>query len=423
MVNQASVECPSCGAAIDVDDVLRAKVDKELRAKYESDYRVKEEKLRSFQDKMVAERDQFSKEKEQYERRLKEELEQHLGQARKQLTEKLKKQLTEEKAEQIHTLQEELNQKSEQLRELNQTKAEVEKLKREKLEIRTQIELESERKLNTLLEQERKKIAALESEKNEFKLIESKKIIDQLKEQLQEANRKAEQGSMQLQGEAQELAIEEWLRSKFPMDTIEEIKKGVHGADCVQVVNTRTHANCGLIYYESKRTQNWSKDWIDKFKKDIQNRKADIGVLVTSTMPKELDRMGLIDGVWVCTYSEFKGLCAVLRQQIVNLHQAIQTQENKGDKMSILYDYLTSPSFKNHIEGIVGAFQTMQEDLLREQRSMKKHWKQREKQIELIIDNTIGMYGSIKGIAGGAIAPVKALELDAGLDEEDPDLV
>lgn len=227
--------------------------------------------------------------------------------------------------------------------------------------------------------------------------------------------RKQEQGSMQLQGEIQELAIEEYLTNQFPLDTIEEIKKGANGADCLQIVNTFESQNCGTIYYESKRTKNFSPAWIEKFKNDIREKKADIGVLVTEVLPSDMERMGLKDGVWICTFEEFKGLVTVLRQSIINLDIALQSQENKGDKMAMLYDFLTSTEFRMQIEGIVEGFSQMQDDLAKEKRAMQKIWSQREKQIDKVIANTVNMYGSIRGIAGNAIQTVKALELDENL--------
>lgn len=204
------------------------------------------------------------------------------------------------------------------------------------------------------------------------------------------------------------------MSDKYPFDVIEEIKKGSRGGDCIQVVHTREILNCGKIYYESKRTKDFQKSWIEKFKADMRNKGADIGVLVTETLPKELDRMGLLDGIWVCTYEEFKGLSSVLRESIVRVSQAKRSEEDKTDKMSLLYGYLTSTEFRMQIEAIVEGFTQMQSDLDSEKRSMQRIWKQREKQIEKVLDNTIGMYGSIKGIAGSSIANVKALELPYG---------
>ena len=251
-----------------------------------------------------------------------------------------------------------------------------------------------------------------------------KELQKQLEDQkmlTEEMKRKQEQGSMQMQGEVQELAIEEWLVAQFPLDTIEEIKKGARGGDCLQFVNTRTHQNCGTIYYESKRTKDFQPSWIEKFQADIRAKGANIGVLVTEVMPSDMDRMGLKDGIWICNYDEFKGLCGVLRESIVQLSIAISSQENKGDKMDMIYNYLTSNTFRMQIEAIVEGFTQMKSDLESEKRSMQRIWKQRDKQIEKVVTNTIDMYGSIKGIAGNAVQSVKALELP-GDDKGDPQL-
>ena len=254
-----------------------------------------------------------------------------------------------------------------------------------------------------------------------MKFRELQKQLEDQKNLTEEMKRKQEQGSMQLQGEVQELAIEEWLATQFPLDSIDEVKKGARGADCIQVVNTRSRHNCGKIYYESKRTKDFHTSWIEKFKADMRERDADIGVLVTEVMPSGLDRMGMMEGVWVCTYQEFKGLSAVLRESIIQLSLAVATQENKGDKMGMLYDFLTSTTFRMQIEAIVEGFSQMKSDLESEKRSMQRIWKQRERQIEKVITNTIDMYGSIKGIAGNAIQSVKALELGNGEEDFDDD--
>ncbi|NQU86276.1 MAG: DUF2130 domain-containing protein, partial [Mariniphaga sp.] len=245
------------------------------------------------------------------------------------------------------------------------------------------------------------------------------KQLEDQKNLTEEMKRKQEQGSMQLQGEVQELAIEEWLAAQFPLDSIEEIKKGARGGDCIQIVNTRARQNCGAIYYESKRTKDFQPSWIEKFKADIRDKGANIGVLVTEVMPSDMYRMGLKDGIWICNYEEFKGLCAVIRESIVQLSMAVSSQENKGDKMHMLYDYLTSNTFRMQVEAIVEGFSQMKADLEGEKRSMQRIWKQREKQLEKVITNTIDMYGSIKGIAGNAIQAVKALELPEGESFED----
>src|SRR3546814_7135406 len=177
---------------------------------------------------------------------------------------------------------------------------------------------------------------------------------------------------MQLQGEIQELAIEEWLAAQFPLDIIEEVKKGARGGDCIQVVNTHTRQCCGRIYYESKRTKDFQPGWIEKFKADMREKGADIGVLVTNAMPSNMDRMGIRDGVWICSYEEFKGICAVLRESVIQLSMVVASQENRGDKMHMLYDFLTSNTFRMQVEAIVEGFASMKNALESEKRSMQR---------------------------------------------------
>jgi hypothetical protein len=415
------ISCPNCGNPIDVEDILAHKLEEELKVKFNAQLAAEKKKYESELDTLNKAKEEFEAKKKKENELFQERLDKTLKEERKALEEKLKAKVKEESLEQLQALQDELKEKSEQVKELNRSKAEIEKLKREKDEMREQVEAESQKKLNELLFTEKDKIRKAEEERNELRFKELQKQLEDQKKLTEEMKRKQEQGSMQLQGEVQELAIEEWLISHFPLDTIEEIKKGARGGDCIQVVNTRTQQNCGKIYYESKRTKDFQSGWIEKFKTDIREKGADIGVLVTDAMPADMQRMGLRDGIWICTFEEFKGLCSVLRESIVQLSNALSSQENRGDKMHLLYDYLTSTTFRMQVEAIVEGFSQMKVALDSEKRAMQRIWKEREKQIEKVITNTIDMYGSIKGIAGSAIQPVKALELPEGedlLDEE-----
>ncbi len=417
MNNETQIKCPNCGTSIDVQDILAHQLEEEIKQKYQAQIAEEKKKYEAGQEKLNEDKLEFEKKKKQENELFQERLDNQLKEGKKEIESKLKLKLKEEQSEQFDALQKELNEKSEQIKELNRTKAEIEKLKREKSELKEIAEAESQKKLNEILIAQKEKIKKSEEDKNELRFKEMQKQLEDQKKLTEEMKRKQEQGSMQLQGEVQELAIEEWLASKFPLDTIEEIKKGARGGDCIQIVHSRTEQNCGTIYYESKRTKDFQPSWIEKFKADIRDRGANIGVLVTEVMPSDMDRMGLKDGLWICNYEEFKGLCAVLREGILQVNNAIVTQENKGDKMDLLYDYLTSNTFRMQIEAIVEGFTQMKSDLDSEKRSMQRIWKQREKQIEKVVTNTIDMYGSIKGIAGNAIQSVKALELP-GSDEE-----
>lgn len=420
MKNQTQIKCPNCGIFIDVQDILAHQLEEEIKQKFQSQLAEEKKKYKTEFESLNKAKEEFEQKKKQENELFQERLEKQLKEEKKSIEEKLKIKFQEEQSEQFKALQTELNEKSEQIKELNRTKAEIEKLKREKGELKEAVEAEAQKKLNEILLAEKEKIKKAEEERNELRFKELQKQLEDQKKLTEEMKRKQEQGSQQLQGEVQELAIEEWLATQFPLDTVEEIKKGARGGDCIQIVNTRARQNCGIVYYESKRTKDFQPSWIEKFKADIRDKGANIGVLVTEVMPSDMDRMGLKDGVWICNYEEFKGLCAVLRESIVQLSMAVSSQENKGDKMHMLYDFLTSNAFRMQIEAIVEGFTQMKSDLESEKRSMQRIWKQRDKQIEKVVANTIDMYGSIKGIAGNAIQAVKALELPEpnDLDED-----
>jgi hypothetical protein len=418
MSTESHIKCPNCGTDINVNNILSHQLEEEIRQKYQAQLTEEKQKYQKEKDALNNEKEEFEKQKKQDKALFEERLEKQLKEERIAIESKLKTKLSEEQADQFKLLQEELNQKSEQVKELNRTKAEIERLKREKEEAKELAEAEAQKKLNEQLSTEKEKIRKSEEEKNELKMRDLQKQLDDQKRLTEEMKRKQEQGSMQLQGEVQELAIEEWLQTQFPLDSIEEIKKGARGGDCIQTVNTFAQQNCGKIYYESKRTKDFQGSWIEKFKADMREKAADIGVLVTEAMPSDMERMGLRDGIWVCTYEEFKGLSGVLRESIIQVSTALGSQVNKGDKMQLLYDYLTSNSFRMQVEAIVEGFSSMKSALESEKRAMQRIWKEREKQIDKVINNTIDMHASIRGIAGNAIQAVKALELPGeDLDE------
>jgi hypothetical protein len=420
MSTENHIKCPNCGTQIDVNDLLSHQLEEEIRQKYQTQLSEEKQKFQTQMDALNVAKEEFEQRKKKENELFQERLEKQLKEERVAIESKLKTKLSEEQAEQFKLLQEELNQKSEQVKELNRTKAEIERLKREKEEAKELAEAEAQKKLNEQLSTEKEKIRKSEEEKNELKMRDLQKQLDDQKRLTEEMKRKQEQGSMQLQGEVQELAIEEWLQTQFPLDSIEEIKKGARGGDCIQTVNTYAQQNCGKIYYESKRTKDFQGSWIEKFKADMREKGADIGVLVTEAMPSDMERMGMRDGVWVCSYEEFKGLCNVLRESIIQVSTALGSQVNKGDKMQLLYDYLTSNSFRMQVEAIVEGFSSMKTALDSEKRAMQRIWKEREKQIEKVINNTIDMHASIRGIAGNAIQAVKALELPGSdIDESE----
>lgn len=412
MKNNTTIQCPECGNHIDVNDILKHQIEDGLRKEF---LKEKGDLLKAQSEK----ESQLEKAKEEFEAKKKREnelfqerLEKQSKEAEIAIEKRLKTKLEEDNEDRLKAMQEELAEKSAKVKDLLKKEAEIEKLKRDLGEANAQAKLEAQKELSQQLQEEKEKIKKQADDASEFKIKELQKQLEDQKKLAEEMKRKHEQGSMQLQGEVMELAIEEWLSAQFPLDAIDEIKKGANGADCLQVVNTREHTNCGTIYYESKRTKAFQSTWIEKFKNDIRETNANIGVLVTEVMPSDMHRMGMKEGIWICTFEEFKGLCAVLRQSVIQWSRLRQNQENKGDKMGMLYDFLTSNEFHLQMGGIVEGFTQMQMDLLKEKNAMARIWKQREKQIEKVVNNAVGMHASIKGIAGNAIQSIPALELN-----------
>ena len=423
------IKCPQCGFEIDVNEIVYHQLEEKLKKEYNAELAKQTRAIEEREAALNAQREALEREQKSVKERVEASVSQQLAareaELKQRLTaeaEALKQKITTEaeqaQAERIQGLEQELKQKSEQVKELNRSRSEIERLKREKDELQTTIEAESEKKLNEALKSERERLRKDFEDRNQLRLNEREAVIEQLRKQLSEAQRKAEQGSSQSWGEVQELAIESWLREAYPLDTVEEVKKGAQGADCLQTVNTRRRTNCGTIYYESKRTRAFQPAWVEKFKNDIRDKNADIGVLVTEAMPGDMDHMGMRDGIWICSFSEFKGLSAVLRQTLIQLSSAVASQENKGSKMEMLYSYLTGTEFKLQVEAIVEGFAQMQQDLESEKRAIQAQWKKREKQIEKVLLNTTHMYSSIKGIAGNAVQAVKMLELPGSEEDQ-----
>jgi hypothetical protein len=297
-------------------------------------------------------------------------------------------------------------------RELEFLKKEQELVNKEaELELSVQRRLQEERnKLSKeIRDLEEQRVAAKETE-YQLRLRELEKQLEDQKKLAEEMKRKADQGSMQLQGEVQELALEELLRVRFPFDEIGPVAKGVRGADCIQTVRNSFGQECGKIIYESKRTQSFSQDWVEKLKADMRSQGAMVAVIVTQAMPKDLDRFGEINGVWVCTFAEVKALSHVLRDGIIRVFNAARSQENKGDKMHMLYDYLTSTEFSEQWKAIREGFHSMKQSIQKEREMMERLWKAREKQLEKVLLNAAHVRGSIEGIAGKDAIDVQLLE-------------
>ena len=417
-----NIKCPNCGHVFDVENVLAADIEQKYQQQYKDKLNQSLSKVEEDKKKLEADLQQFEEKKKKENEIFAQKLQQEKLKLETEIQEQLRKSISADYENKVRMLQDSNNNNEEKLKEARQKELEFLqkeqqlKNKEAELEITLQKKLQEER--NRLTEQ----IRHQENEKNslketsyqlklkelELQLNEQKKLADEMK-------RRAEQSSMQRQGEVQELLLESILKENFPFDLIEEVGKGVEGADCIQVVRNSSGTTCGKIIYESKRTKTWSNSWVDKLKTDMRNRGADVAILVTQAFPKDMERFGEKDGIWICNFTEVNSVAHLLRNGILKVYDIQRSEENKGDKMQLLYNYLTGIEFKGQVEAIVEGFMAMKQSIMKERIQMEKMWKEREKQLEKVLISTSGMYGSVKGIAGASVVSIPLL--DGGEDE------
>jgi len=355
---------------------------------------------------------ELTKEKEDVDELVNKKVKSQLLNREEEIKVSIRKEVNDEKVLQLQELENELKRKSSQLVELNQTKAKLQRLSREFEEKEVKLHLEAEKELFERLDKAKVSIKEELQMESFLKIKEKENIIESLTQKLDEARQRATQGSMQRQGEAQELVIEQILTEMYPTDSIDEIKKGAKGADCVQTIRTQSGIEAGKIVYESKNTKSWSNSFIKKLKQDNLVTKADIMVIITKSMPKEVNgKYGIINGVWITTLENLKDLSLLLRYGLLKTYSVIITQEDKKDKMSLLYNYLTSEEFKSVFESILDGFKSLQDSHHDEQRKLQLLWKRREKHLEQVLGSTIEFYGSIKSISENSIPIIPMLEI------------
>ena len=381
------IKCPNCGTEFELNESLKNEVEKELRGKM-MDWQKKKE-------------DEFEKQKTAL------------------INDTLRK-ATDDTVVKIKALEEESRIKTEQLQTLQKKELDLLRDKNALEEKQKNLEVEIEKRFLEKRKEIEESAIKKEQEIFDLKTKEYKLQMEQQQKLIEELKRKSEQGSMQLQGESQELLLEEILQSYFPFDIIEEVEKGVEGADCIQVIRNNSDTICGKIIYESKRTKAWSNGWIDKLKADMRNSGSDVAILVTQVFPKDMEKFGEKDGVWICTFNEVSSVAQLLRNGIIKIYEAQKSQENKGDKMQLLYNYLTGIEFRGQMESIVEGFMAMKQSIMKERIQMEKLWKEREKQLEKVLLSTSGLYGSVKGIAGAGVSNIPLLD---GSDENEIELL
>lgn len=406
MSNNSTITCPNCKHEFPIESALSQKFEEEIKSRYLKRFNEDQKKIEAEKAQLAKDAEILKQQAENQEKVVADKL----RIAKTLLEQDAIKKAASEMAIQFEMLNKELTEKSEKLK-ISQVK-ELELMQKEKFikEREESLELDFQKRLLNGQKEIEDRIKKIESERSDLKIKELEKKLTDQAELVEVMRRKAEQGSMQLQGEVLELALEELLRATFPTDTIEEVAKGVKGADCIQHVKNNLAQACGKIIYESKRTKSFTNEWIEKLKRDMRAQQADIAVIVTETLPKDMDTFGFKDGVWICRFSDVKPLSFLLRDSLLKIHTALISQENKGDKMQLLYNYLTGNEFRQNIEAVVEGFLALKDGITREKMQMEKIWKEREKQLDKVLLNTTQFYGSIKGIAGNAVGDIKLLE-------------
>lgn len=408
------IKCPNCGHSFDVEEAISGKLEAHFRAEYELKVREQADRFNEEKRKLEEERKQLSALRENQEAMLKAELAKALENEKA----RIEKSAGEKYEEQIKALRDENEKRKSENKSLKEKEVALMRQEAALKEKQEDLDLLVEKQILEKQKEIEEKARAKERESFELEKIKLLKQIDDNKKLAEEMRRKAEQGSMQLQGEVQELALEDHLFRAYPFDRIQEVPKGMRGADSIQTVVNSLQQECGSIVYESKRTKSFANDWIDKLKQDQMACKADVAVLVTETMPTGMDRFGERDGVWICGFHEVGSVSLVLREMLIRTHSVRKSQENKGDKMELLYSYLTSNEFVQNIRRIVENFDSMMNQLNAEKKAMLKIWKEREKQIWVVHENISALFGSIKGIAGKELEASGVLQLpDARIEE------
>lgn len=419
-MTEPTITCPNCHTVIPLTASLAAPLIAATRQQYEQQLLQKDEE--------VAKREQSIREREKQIAEAKRNLDDQVAdqvsaqlkteRARVAAEEAKKAKLAtatelEAKVRELTELQEVLKARNEKLAEAQNAQAELIKKQRELDDAKRELELTVEKRVQDSLNEVRAAAKREAEDGLKLKVAEKDQTITSMQQTIEELKRRAEQGSQQLQGEVQELELENLLRAKFPFDSIEPVAKGEFGGDVLQRVVSQTGQQSGAILWESKRTKNWSDGWLTKLREDQRAAKAEVSVLVSQALPKGIDAFDVIDGVWVTGPRAALPVATVLRHSLLQVSMARQIGEGQQTKTEMVYQYLTGPRFRHRVEAIVEAFSSMQEDLDKERKAIMKQWAKREEQIERVMAATVGMYGDLQGIAGKSLQEIEGLSLVA----------
>ena len=424
-MTEPTIICPNCQTEIKLTESLagpllastRQQFEKQLAQK-DSDIALREQTMREKEKALTeAKRDLEDQVADQVASQLKTE------RARVAAEESKKAKLAsanelEGKVRELTELQDVLKTQDIKLAEAQNAQAELIKKQRELDDAKRELELTIEKRVQDGLTEVRTQAKRDAEDGMRLKVAEKDQTISSMQQKIEELKQKAEQGSQQLQGEVQELELENILRAKFPYDLIEPVPKGEFGGDALQRVNSPSGSPSGSILWEFKRTKNWSDGWLSKLREDQRRAKAEVCVLVSQVLPKGVETFDLVDGVWVTTARTALPVAMMLRQGLLQVSQTRALSEGQHTKTEMVYQYLTGPRFKQRVEAIVEAFSTMQEDLDKERKVIMKQWAKRQEQIERVMGATVGMYGDLQGIAGKSLQEIEGLELSAlGVDD------
>ncbi len=411
-----TISCKQCGIAIEITEALQGQIEAQVlaseHARHEQELlQVRRETEVSAQSVIQSAANAARKQAEEEIALTKSRLEAEAASAQKRAA--------ASQETMIRSLREDAEnakQEGKQLREqLSALMAEL----RQSKQAQNNAEIDMQRKLTE--EEGKIRQEALKSADERYRLrqAEVEKQLADTQKALEDAQRKANQGSQQNQGEVLELDLENRLRDEFPFDEIVEVKKGQRGADVKQLVRNQMGAQCGILLWETKNGK-WQPAWIPKFKQDIREANANVGVIVSQEIPDEMGEMRHIEGnVWVCSPRLAPRLAMALRLTILQVDGANKMNAGKDAKMESLYQFLVGPEFKHRVEAIVENYTVLQDEIEREKRASALKWARQEKAIRAVIDNTIGMYGDLQGITNRALPAIKSLEMET---EEEIDI-
>ncbi len=402
-----SVSCPNCQAEIQITEVMQSQLTAQIRSELESELRLDRNEIASDKKKLASEVEALKLRQAAVD----EQIRHAVDAERVKIMTAAKKQAAESMALELKDREERVNELQSKLQSAQANELALRKRERELEAQSEELQLTVARQLDTERDKIREQAMKQFADEHELKDAEKQKMIADLRRQIDDLKRKAEQGSVQTQGEVQELALEDMLETAFPADSIEPVGKGVTGADAEQRVFCPHGASCGSILWESKRTKNFSKSWLPKLRDDLRAARASCAVIVSESLPEGVETFALIDGIWVCSWKCAKGLAMALRMGLIEVAKNKLSAQGRAEKMELVYNYLSSPEFQQRVGGVVEAFITMRDDLESEKRSMKRIWSKREKQLDRAITHTAGLYGDLQGIIGASMPEVEGLEL------------